>query len=116
MAEEHPKDDRVYLEDMLFSIAKVKEYTRFITEDDFERSEEKQDAVLRRISILGEAAKKVSMETKSRDTEIPWRAIAGMRDIVIHQYFGVSLALVWRVVISDLPRIEPRLKALLASL
>jgi len=112
----YPKEDRVYLEDMLYCIRRIKAYTSFLSEDDFVRSEEKQDAVLRRISILGEAAKKVSAETKAIDPDIPWRAIAGMRDIVVHQYFGVSLGLVWRVVISDLPRIEPRLKALLQNL
>lgn len=116
MGEKATKSDRVYIEDMLYAIERIRAYTQDLSEEDFVRSEEKQDAVLRRLSILGEAAKKVSAETKAKDPEIPWRSIAGMRDIVVHQYFGVSLGMVWRVVIYDINRIEPRLMAILASM
>lgn len=73
----------------------------------------RQDAVIRKLEIIGEAVKQLSDATKRSRPEIPWKQIAGMRDQLTHHYFGVDLALVWRVVERDLPALKAAVTALL---
>ena len=69
--------------------------------------------MIRNIEVLGQAVKGLSDETRTRDETIPWRQIAGMRDKLIHEYFGVDIALVWDVVERELPAIRPKIAAVL---
>jgi len=71
--------------------------------------------VIRKLEVIGEAVKGISGDTRARHPEIPWRQIAGMRDKMIHEYFGIDLELVWRVVERDLPALEAAVAALLGT-
>ena len=75
-----------------------------------------QDAVVRNLEIVGEAAKRVSPEMRQRAPGVPWREMAGMRDKLVHDYFGVDLDLVWDVVAVELPAARTRIVALLEEL
>lgn len=75
----------------------------------------RQDAIIRKLEIIGEAVKQLSAETRARRPEIPWKQIAGMRDRLTHAYFGVDLGLVWRVVERDLRALEATVTALLET-
>lgn len=107
------RDEIVFLEDILYCIDKISEYTKNTSEIEFEQNIEKQDAVIRRIEIIGEAVKSLSFTTREEYPQIPWREIAGMRDIVIHEYFGVSVGMVWRVAISDIQELKPLIQKII---
>jgi uncharacterized protein with HEPN domain len=100
------KDAKVFLEHISQSIDLIERYTQGQTKDDFLESVDLQDKVIRRLEIIGEAVKNLPEELKANHTEIPWRRVAGMRDYLIHQYFGVDLKLTWDVLERDIPELK----------
>ena len=96
----------VYLNDILESIEKIEGYLDGFKAMDFENDSAIQDAVMRRLEIIGEAVKRLPEKMKSEYSDIPWRNIAGMRDILIHEYAGVQTERVWRTVKNDLPPLK----------
>lgn len=109
------RTQQVYLCHALDAIDAILEYT-VDGREAFFADRRTQDAVLRNIEILGQAVKGLSVETRMLEPDVPWRQIAGMRDKLIHEYFGVDLGLVWQVVEQDLPTLRPRLVSLLEHL
>ena len=92
----------VYLQDILERIKHIQKFLDGVSEDEFYENVEKQDAVLRRLEIIGEAVKHLPEEIRENHPDIPWRQIAGMRDIIIHEYFGVTLEMIWIVATVDI--------------
>ena len=106
----------VFIADILESLDKILEYTFDIDEKTFEGNTEKQDAVIRRLEIIGEAVKSIPFDFREKYPEIPWKQIAGMRDVVIHQYFGVTIGLIWRVVTKDVPTLKENIQRIMDEL
>ena len=100
------KDPKVFIGHILESVHLIEKYVDQMSKEDFLKSVNIQDAVIRRLEIIGEAVKNLPLEFRDEYPDIPWRQIAGMRDVLIHAYFGVDLDLTWKVVKSDLPELE----------
>ncbi|TLM64508.1 MAG: DUF86 domain-containing protein [Deltaproteobacteria bacterium] len=107
------KDDQLYLRHILEAIGQIEEYVVGCDEAQFLATRLIQDAVIRQCEIIGEATKNLLPETRNKAADIPWRDIAGMRDKLIHQYFGVDLASVWLTVKEDLPVLKSTIAQLL---
>ncbi len=101
-----PRDFRVYLEDILSAILKVKSYTSGLSLQDFLQDDKTFDAVVRNLEVIGEAAKHLPDDARKRAPGINWKKIAGLRDILIHEYFGIDGEIVWDVVQHKLPTLE----------
>lgn len=96
------RDIRVYIEDILDSITKIEQYTQTFNEQDFLANTQLQDAVLRRLEIMGEAVKSIPQAFRDKYPDIPWKKIAGLRDVLIHEYFGVNMRRAWKVAKQDI--------------
>ena len=93
-----PREYRLYLQDIVDSIDDIEEYIQGIDFEEFVRNHMIQDAVIRRLEIIGEAVKNIPDEIKERRNVIEWRKITGFRDVVAHQYFSIMLDFVWEIV------------------
>jgi len=103
------KDYRVFITHILECIEKIEEYTSALTKEEFLNNAQIQDAVMRRIEIIGEAVKNIPSEVKDKYPDIPWKRITGMRDILIHGYFGVDMELTWKVAATDLKDLKKKI-------
>lgn len=106
--------DRPYLEHIREAIRWIATYTADGREA-FMQNKMAQDAVLRNFEIIGEATKRLSHEMKARRPDIPWSDVAGLRDVLIHNYMGVKLNRVWRVIEDELPQLEDAINELLGG-
>ena len=108
------KDDRVYLQHIRDAISRILSYTASGREA-FLATPQAQDAVIRNLEIIGEAVKHLSAELRQQHPDIPWKRIAGMRDEMIHEYFGVDLRIVWNVIEQHLPVLSQGVTGLLGD-
>ncbi len=99
--------------DIVEAIGRFKVYTRGYTYSKFLSDSKTQDAIVRNLEIIGEAAKNISGEFRKKHRAIDWKNIAGMRDRLIHEYFGVNWEIVWDVATLKLPQLESTLRKLL---
>ena len=104
------KDFRFHLKYILESIQMLKEYMDGVSVDQFKTSVQLQDAAIRRLEVIGEAAKKMPENFRAQYADIPWRKMAAMRDVLAHDYMTLRLDVIWRTVIEDILPLEPAIK------
>ena len=104
------RNAKLYLEDIKDSLKKIKKYIRGLSFEGFRKDAKTQDAVIRNLEIIGEAANNIPRESKSKYPRVPWKEIVGMRNKVIHEYFGVDVEILWKTIKEDIPELERSLK------
>ena len=105
-----------YLSDLIEAIDKIEQFVDPMTIEKFEKDEKTLFAVIRALEIMGEAAKKIPPGIRVKYKNIPWRQIAGMRDKLIHEYFGVNAKVVWKTVREDIPMVKPLIKQMIKDI
>jgi uncharacterized protein with HEPN domain len=108
-----PRDYKVYLEDIVEATRKIRSYTTSLSLQTFSSDMRTFDAVIRNLQIIGEAVKGVPEDVRSRYTEVEWKKIVGLRDILIHEYFGVDVEIIWDIIQNKLPVLESQIKRML---
>jgi len=107
--------DAAYLEDILTAARLALGYVEGKDLDEFVRDVQCQDATVRRLEIIGEAARRISAETRARHPELPWDEMIGMRNIMVHEYDAVDLTIVWETVRNDLPGLIEKIAGIIKS-
>ena len=110
------KNHRLYLEDILEALEKIQRYVKGLNYDTFAKNDMAVDAVIRNLEIIGEAAKNLPEDIKNKNADIPWKRMIGLRNIAVHEYFGVDLSIIWEVVTKNLPETKAKIAELLQSL
>jgi uncharacterized protein with HEPN domain len=110
------RDFQVYIEDIIDAINSIEEYIEELTFERFVKDKKTVDAVVRNLEIIGEATKNIPESARKQYPSVPWRDMAGMRDRLIHGYFGVNLDVVWKTVKERLPIVKPLVKEALAEI
>ena len=110
-----PRDSKVYLEDILEAIRKIRIYTEGLSFEEFQKDSKTVDAVVRNLEIVGEAVKQLPDHLREGHPEIEWKRIAGLRDILIHAYFGVDYEVIWDVVAKKLGDLAKTVASILAA-
>ena len=110
------REHKVYLEDILTSIEKIERYLKGISYKKFSKDSMICDAVIRNLEVIGEATKNVSLDIKKEYKDIEWKKISGLRDILIHAYFGIDLKIVWDIVTNKLPELKKLIKVMMRNI
>ena len=96
-----------YVDDVADAMRKTQDFTGGMNYEEFSKDEKTVFAVIRAIEVIGEAAKKIPLSVRKRYPDVPWKEMAGMRDKLIHEYFGVNLRAVWDTIKDDIPKLMP---------
>lgn len=96
----------LFIQDILDNIRDIESFSKGLTKQKFKNDKLKQNAIIRSLEVIGEAARNIPNSFREKYQEIPWRKIAGFRDILSHAYFGVSIDRVWNIIVIDLPKLK----------
>ena len=104
------RDYKLFIKDIIDAMTSIEEFVESMTLDELKEDEKTSSAVIRKFEVIGEAAKYISDEVKEKHKEVPWKSMAGMRDRLIHTYFGIDYDLVWSAIKTEIPKVKPKLK------
>jgi|SRR3989344_8911132 len=100
------RDYKLYLNDIKESILQIEKYLLGISEEDFKKNKEKQDAIIRRLEIIGEAGRSIPKALKDKNKHVPWFGMSQFRDFIAHSYFNLSLTTLWKTAKDKIPQIK----------
>ncbi len=107
------RESRDYIEDIVSAVDEIADFTKGMTWEEFRQDKKTINAVVRSLEVIGEASKRISQDIKTRYPDVPWKYMAGMRDKLIHEYFGIDLDIIWAVIRQEIPAVEPIIRQLL---
>ena len=107
------RDYKLYLDDILQAIQKIEKYTKGLSADKLKKEDLVVDGIVRNLEIIGEAAKNMPQDIKKDHPDIEWKKIAGLRDILAHEYFAIDLEILWDIVKNKLPELKAKITILL---
>lgn len=107
------KNNKIFLLHILESIERIERLMKGVSQEKFITSEDKEDAAVRRLAIIGEAVKNLSKSFKDKHPEVKWHKIAGMRNLLVHEYFGVDLKLTYKIIKEDIPELKKKILKLI---
>ncbi|MBU1006961.1 MAG: DUF86 domain-containing protein [Candidatus Omnitrophica bacterium] len=107
------RDYKLYLEDILQAIQKIEKYTKGLDADKLKKEDLIIDGIVRNLEIIGEAVKNIPQDIKNENLDVEWKKIAGLRDILAHEYFGIDLEILWDIVKNKLPELKIKISNLL---
>lgn len=110
------RDISLYLQDILDAMLAIEQFVEEISFDEFKTDDKTSSAVIRKFEIIGEAAKRIPEEIRNKYPLIPWKEMSGMRDRLIHFYFGIKYELVWYTIKDVIPQVKPAIQEILKSL
>ncbi len=108
------RDYRLYLIDIKDCCGKIIDYTRGVDYEEFLHNPMRIDAVVRNLITIGEAAKKLPPNLRNKNPQVDWKSIAGLRDVAIHDYFGLDYAILWNVIQSEVPKLRKDIEEIIA--
>ena len=111
-----PKDTSIFLGHILESVNFIEERLKNTSKEALENDIALQDSIIRRLEIIGEASRNIPEEFRHEHPEIPWRDILDTRNILIHDYFGIDLKLVWEIITNDIPKLKLEIEKILKTL
>jgi uncharacterized protein with HEPN domain len=100
----------LFLDDILDAMTRIEKYTFTLDFDSFVKNEMAVDAVIRNLEVIGEAVKNIPAHIREKNQDIPWKRMAGLRDMMIHVYFGIDLEIIWEIVKKDIPETKPEIE------
>ena len=107
------RDYKLYLYDIKEAVEKIEDFKKGMNFDQFANDRKTVDAVVRNLEIIGEATKRIPKRIRNKYPEIDWKAIIGMRNIIVHEYFGVRLEIVWKTIKERLPELKNKIEKIL---
>jgi len=110
------RDMTLYIKDILDAMNSIENFIVGMDFQAFKKDDKTSSAVIRKLEIIGEASEKVPEKIRTQSNQIPWKEMAGMRDRLIHFYFGVNLRLVWNAITEEIPKAKPHLQKILSQL
>jgi len=110
---EKKRDWKLFLEDILEGIDRITRYVSRFSFEKFAEDEKTIDAVIRNLEVIGEASKNIPDEIRNKYHEIPWKSIVGLRNVMVHEYFGLDLENIWKIIREDLPPLKGKIKEIL---
>jgi uncharacterized protein with HEPN domain len=110
------RDPKLYLKDILAAMDAIEQFVERVEFENFKNDDMKSSAVIRKFEIIGEATKNIPEEIKQKYPAIPWKDMSGMRDRLIHFYFGIKHELVWETIKKEIPKVKPSIKKILDDL
>lgn len=113
MAKKKVRNYQLYIEDILESIGKILTYTKGMSFKEFSKDEKTKDAVVRNFEIIGEATRQLPEKIKTKYPEVEWKSMIDFRNVIIHEYFGIDLEIMWNIIEVKLVPLEEKIKKIL---